>query len=185
MTQGIILAGGLSSRAKINKLLLEVNHKPLICYAIDGMRPFVDEIIVVTGKFHKELLRILKDVKVVENKDFEKGMFSSVIQGVKNVSSDFFLLPGDTPFVSGDVYETLLNGSFSIRVPAYMGEKGHPVFFKKENIEKILSESLDSNLRNYISKHEVEILNVNDPYCLKDIDTMEDFEKITKELERN
>lgn len=185
MTQGIILAGGLSSRAQTNKLLLEVNHKPLICYAVDGMRPFVDEIIVVTGRYHDELVSVLKDVKIVKNNNYEKGMFSSVLKGVKNVSSDFFVLPGDTPFVGPNVYKTLLNGSFSIRVPVYKGSTGHPVFIKKEHIEGILASDIDSNLRDYISSHEVEKLEVNDPYCLMDIDTIEDFNKINKKLERN
>lgn len=185
MTQGIILAGGMSSRAHTNKLLLEINHKPLICHAIDGMRPFVDEIIVVTGRFHKELINVLKDVKVVENKEYEKGMFSSVVKGVKNVSSDFFVLPGDTPFVSKSVYESLLKGNASIRVPSYNNKTGHPVFFKKENIEQILKENIDSNLREYMSHRDVEIIDVDDPYCLKDIDTIHDFKEITVELERN
>lgn len=185
MTQGIILAGGLSSRAHTNKLMLEINGKPLICYAVDGMRPFVDEIIVVTGKYHNEMLPILKDVKVIQNKNFKRGMFSSILEGVKNVSSDFFVLPGDTPFVSKNVYKTLLNGSFSIRVPACNGQTGHPVFFRKEHIEKILSESVDSNLREYIAKNEIEKMEVSDSNCLIDIDTIDDFNKFIKTLERN
>lgn len=185
MIQGIILAGGLSSRAKTNKLLLEINHKPLIRYAVDGMKPYVDEVIVVTGRYHKELVNVLKDVKVVENKNYEKGMFSSLLKGIENVNSDFFVLPGDIPFVSGSVYEKLLRGHSSIRIPSCNGETGHPVFLKKENVQKILKQSIDSNLRNYMKSQQIEKIEVNDPNCLKDIDTIEDFDKITRELERN
>lgn len=185
MTQGIILAGGLSSRAHLNKLMLEINNKPLICYAVDGMRPFVDEIIVVTGKYHDEFSRVLRDVKIVKNEDYEKGMFSSVLTGVRNVNSDFFILPGDIPFVSKETYESLLNGQKSIRVPLFKGKTGHPVFFRKEHIKELLECSVDSNLREYMSKQEVEKINTNDEFCLLDIDTIEDFNEISKKLERN
>lgn len=185
MTQGIILAGGLSERANTNKLLLEINHKPLICHTVDSMRDFVDEIIVVTGRYHNELLSVLKDVKIVENKNYEKGMFSSIIEGVKNVSSDFFLLPGDIPFVKKEVFQKLLCGTGSIRIPSYKNELGHPVFFQKENIKGILSEDINSNLRNFISRHDFEKINVNDEMCLFDVDTLENYRNIVDMLERN
>lgn len=184
MAQGIILAGGLSTRAETNKLLLVIKNKPLICHTIDNMRPFVDKIVVVTGRYHNELLPYLNDVEVVKNDNYVKGMFSSVKVGVSHINDDFFILPGDTPFVSKKVYESLLKGTFSIRVPLYVGKKGHPVFLKKENSKKILEEPDDSNLKNYIEAKGFESIEVDDDNCLTDIDTKEDYLNLLKKLER-
>ena len=60
---GIVLAGGSSTRAKLNKLLLEVDRKPLICHTINTISPFVDKVIVVTGKYHDELIKVAYKLK--------------------------------------------------------------------------------------------------------------------------
>ena len=126
MVTGIILAGGESTRAGTNKMLLEVGGKPIIFHTIDSMRPFVDKIIVVTGKFHDELIQNLKDVEVVFNKNYKDGMFSSVRAGVARAEGNFFILPGDCPCVSKETFKLLLDcDDFSIRVPAYNGRTGH------------------------------------------------------------
>lgn len=60
MATGIILAGGESRRANTNKMLLEIDHQPLILHTIKSLQPFVDKIIVVTGKYDRELRPLLK-----------------------------------------------------------------------------------------------------------------------------
>ncbi len=60
MATGIILAGGESRRANTNKMLLEIYDKPLILHTIENMSPFVEKIIVVTGKYYEELKPHLK-----------------------------------------------------------------------------------------------------------------------------
>ena len=178
MITGIILAGGLSTRLNTNKLVLTVKGKPLIRYAIEGMKPYVDKIVVVTGKFHDELLPHTKDVEVIRNDHYEDGMFSSVLTGVKESHGDFFILPGDIAFVSKKTYEALLHGSFSIRVPAHEGKNGHPVFFKEDNKERILAMPKESNLKEYLLDRGFEKIEVNDPNILKDVDTPQDYEEI-------
>lgn len=176
MITGIILAGGLSSRYNANKLILTVKGKPLIRYAIEGMKPFVDKLVVVTGRYHDELLPHLKDVEVVKNENYMDGMFSSVLTGVSRAEGNFFILPGDIGFVKKSVYEALLKGEFSIRVPAYEGKTGHPVFFLANNKEEILKMNKDSNLREYLMQKGFEKIEVKDPNILKDIDTPQDYE---------
>ena len=178
MITGIILAGGLSSRLNTNKLALTVKGKPLIRYAIDGMKPHVDKIIVVTGKYHDELLPLLKDVEVVRNNHYLDGMFSSIQEGVAKADGDFFILPGDISFVKDVTYKALLKGEFSIRVPAYEGKTGHPVFLREEHKKQILDLPVTSNLKEYLVDKGFEKMEVSDPNILKDIDTREDYEAI-------
>ena len=109
-------------------------------------------------------------------------MFSSVLTGLDFVSDDFFLIPGDIPFVSSKVYLSLLNGKGSIRIPIVNKKSGHPVFMEKENISKILKESIDSNLHKYISKNEVNYIKVEDENCLLDIDTLDDLKTFEEKM---
>ncbi len=184
MTQGLILAGGYSARAKTNKMLLMYENKPLILHAIDGMIPFVSQVFVVTGHYHKEIYSFLKDypkVTCIENENYNQGMFSSVLTGVSALSEDFFVLPGDCPFVSRETYQKLLLGTKQIRVPSFHGKAGHPLFMKKELLTPLRMEELNSNLKEFRNKYDVEFIEVDDQFILKDIDTLEDFQSLVQE----
>lgn len=178
MAQGIILAAGYASRAQTNKMLLMAKGKPLIEHAIDGMLPYVSHIFVVTGHYHQELSEFLKEkplVTCVENKDYPNGMFSSVKKGVEAVSEDFFVLPGDCPFVGPRTYELLLRGHKPIRIPSYQKLKGHPLFIQVSLKGKLLKEVNESNLRVFRDRQDAEIIETDDPEILTDIDTIENF----------
>lgn len=184
MIEGIILAGGKSTRAKTNKMLLCIDQKPLICHTIDGMKNHVDRIIVVTGRYDQEIREALKartDISIVFNPNYEQGMFTSVKRGVKETTGDFFILPGDCPFIQDDIYEALVKGTKEIRIPTFEGNDGHPLFIKGSLKEELLRENDDSNLRLFRDKHECERIPVSNPFVLKDIDTIEDYEKLLKE----
>lgn len=181
MITGIILAGGESSRVGQNKMMLVVNDKPLVLHTIDSMRPFVDKVVVVTGKYHEQMKPMLKDVDVVFNKNYQKGMFSSVKEGVSHAEGNFFIIPGDCPFVSKGVINALLKDNFSIRVPVYHRHTGHPIYLHEKMKNLLLKESIESNLRAFRDKVGYEEVDVNDKNILNDIDTVEDYEKLLKE----
>lgn len=187
MADGIILAAGYSSRAKTNKMLLMFKNKSLIFHSIDGMMPFVSHIFVITGHYHKEImdaLKGLKNVTCIENKNYNQGMFSSIQTGASCVSKDFFILPGDCPFVEALTYVKLLEGNKEMRVPSYQGKKGHPLFIQKHLIKQLIDEPDSSNLRNFRDRYELEIIETNDPNILKDIDTIEDYLKLEKPIRK-
>ncbi|MDD3207234.1 MAG: NTP transferase domain-containing protein [Bacilli bacterium] len=181
MTQGIILAAGYSSRAETNKMLLTHKGRFLIAHAVEGMLPFVDEVIVVTGHYHEEVKEALKSyskVTIVYNSDYSKGMFSSVQAGVRKTKGDFFILPGDCPFVSGDTYQKLLLGSKEMRVPVYQNRTGHPLFIKHSIKDELLNEPVTSNLKLFRNRHDYEIIKTEDSQILMDIDTPRDYQKL-------
>ena len=49
MADGIILAGGKSTRMKTNKMLLTINEHPIIWHTLKSIEPFVSKVIIVTG----------------------------------------------------------------------------------------------------------------------------------------
>ena len=180
MAEGIILAGGKSTRMKQNKMLLDFNGHPIIWHTINGMKPYVSRIFIVTGRYDKEIREALKDEDVIfiYNKDYEKGMFSSVITGVKETSEDFFIVPGDCPFVSGTTYLALLNGQGDIRVPQYQQEDGHPIYISKKYKDELLDLSLDNNLKSFRDSKNYEIIFVEDKNIVVNLNSLLDYEKI-------
>lgn len=186
---GIILAGGSSSRAKLNKLLLDVEGQPLICRTVQTMRPFVDHIIAVTGKYHKELQPVLakEDIEIAYNASHEKGMFSSIQTGLNMVhDEDILLIPGDIPNVSKKTYEKLLMAKGEIRIPTYLGKEGHPLYLSRRLVNEARKEPLESNMRLFLNKHEDEKIRVevDDPFVCFDVDTNEDYQKLLSLIER-
>ena len=183
MMTALILAGGCSSRAKTNKLLLKVNNKPLILNTISSLSSLVDELVVVTGKFDKELRPYLSNFKVVYNKDYELGMFSSVKAGIKDIDSDLLILPGDISNVSSKTISAIIANKGLITIPTYNGKSGHPLFLNKEMVNKLKQEDLNSNLRAFINSNidYVNYVEVDDPFINFDVDTIEDYNRLVKQ----
>ena len=184
MVQGIVLAGGYSSRTQTNKMHLIVDGEPILIHTIESIKPFVSKVVVVTGKHDADIRTFIQEdekVVVVYNKDYDKGMFSSVLTGVKHTQGDIFIIPGDIPFVKKETYEALLNGSKDVRYPVYQGKEGHPLFIKDKLRESLLNEPIDSNLKAFRDKQDKEPIVVTDVNILKDIDTLEEYKKIMDE----
>jgi len=182
---GIVLAGGSSTRAKVNKLLLEVDRKPLICHTINTISPFVDRVVVVTGKYHDELSKVITNAEIVFNSEHEQGMFSSVLTGIRSaIGNNVLLIPGDITNVSEASVRALLNGTKAIRIPSFNGETGHPVYLSKEMVDELVKEPIDSRLCDFIARHnnETEIIEVNDKFINFDVDTIEDYMRLRKEF---
>ena len=180
--EGIVLAAGFSKRARIFKMELMLDNKTMIEQSIRGMYNICSKIIVVGGYRIERIRKILKKyskVDIVFNKNYKKGMFSSVKAGIKHIKSDkFFLLPGDIPFVNEEVYKKILYIEGEIVIPSYKGIKGHPVLIKSTLKDEILAEPDDSNLKIFINRKGYTLINIEDEAILLDIDTIEDYDKL-------
>ncbi len=184
MIQAVILAGGFSTRATTNKMRFLVEGKPLLQHTIDSVKSIVSKVIVVTGRYDQEIKEFIKEdekIHIVYNSDYEKGMFSSVLRGVKETSDDFFILPGDIPFIKKETFEALLHGKKPVRFPTYKGKEGHPLFISKELKESLLKEPIESNLRVFRDRQDKEAIEVDDKNILRDIDTIEQYKAVIEE----
>ena len=177
--EGIVLAAGFSSRMGKFKMEILLEGKTLIERSVESLEKVCSKIIVVTGYKSERITEILKSyekVEVVFNKEFEKGMFSSVKIGISQIKTEkFFLLPGDIPFVKEDVYKKLLSKKGDIIIPVFKGRKGHPVLIGTSLINEILGEPEDSNLKLFIDKKGFTTVEVQDESILFDIDTEENY----------
>jgi len=177
--EGIVLAAGFSSRMGKFKMEMSLNGKTLIERSVESLDKVCSKIIVVAGykiERIKEILKSYEKVEVVFNKEFEKGMFSSVKIGISQIKAEkFFLLPGDIPFVNEDVFKKLLSKKGDIIIPVFQSRKGHPVLIDSSLINEILNEPEDSNLKLFIDKKGFTTVEVQDEAILFDIDTEEDY----------
>ena len=62
-------------------------------------------------------------------------------------------------------------------MPAYQGKNGHPVLLSRRAIEGLLADECCQSLQEYISANKAEIIAVDRPEILWDIDTPEDYAK--------
>lgn len=175
---GIVLAAGLSSRVGRYKLALDMQGKTVIERCIESMYDICSNVIVVGGYNYNLLADILKPyikVKMILNKNYDEGMFSSVKMGIREVKEDkFFLIPADYPLIKKETYIKMLSTNNDIVVPMYKNAKGHPVLIKNNIINNILYEN-HINLREFIHDHGFSTLCIDDEGILLDIDTEEDY----------
>jgi len=183
MVDGIVLAGGKSSRLGQNKMNIMFKGKTVIQHTIEQMRPVCDHIFVITGFYHEEISRSFEPrqgLHFVFNPDYEKGMFTSVKKGVACTKNDFFIIPGDYPLVKTTTYRKILLGAKGIRVPSFSFKLGHPIYFSKIYKKKILEADVE-HLKAFRNKFEYEMINVDDKGILFDIDTFNDVKNLKKE----
>lgn len=181
-TEGVIIAAGQSERMSPQlKLLLPLNGQSVLRHSIFSMLPFVSRIIVVTGYRSEDIIEHIKDIERVQtifNPNHQKGMFSSIITGFSKVTQEHaFLLPADCPFISGEVYKKMSSSKGDIVIPTYNNQPGHPVRISKSVIQQLLLEPEDTILRTFIQRHPYQMIEVDDPGILMDIDTPEDYKE--------
>jgi len=183
----LVLAAGFSSRAPGFKPLLPLGDGTVIEATVRSLRRGgVDNIIVVIGYRTSEIIPELNrlDVRYVFNKDYEKGMFSSVIAGVSSISSHaeaFFLLPGDMPLVRSHTVRTLWNAyhrvSAKVIYPVFLTQRGHPPLISAQCCPAIASWTRPEGLSSLLALYEDQSYEVEtaDEGILMDIDSPEDY----------
>ena len=137
-------AAGSPPAADCPKPLLDLNGKPLVRHVIDAALTVCGRCIVVTGYRATEMERALQGIPGVVtayNRDYRRGMFSSILAGAQLVESSwFFVAPADMPFLPPEVFRVLLaaaagsarrDGPLSF-FPSYRGRTGHPVLISRE-----------------------------------------------------
>lgn len=188
---GVILAAGFSSRHPLFKPLAKYKDKYYIQNIIDKLKDMCLQITVVTGfrsnllkKRIKELYPGSEKITFIENKDFAKGMFSSVkaaaVYHKKKISENDLVLMHlvDQPQIFKQTYQTLIktanNGNSDVYIPGYEMQAGHPIIAKRKVILEICNSSYDNTLRDVLKKFSISYIKVPDRNILKDIDIDED-----------
>lgn len=198
MLSMIILAAGRSSRFGDLKPVYRIRGKSFLERILKNIASAVRpaEIIVGTGfqkeAVQEELKRLSFQGRVVVNRDYEKGPFSTLQACVRASSPEsrgFFMILSDHPLVRPRTYRFLRDafektGCQSIIIPVYKGKKGHPVIFPSFLKEEILSLPSGKSARDIIKNHAdiITAAECRDPFILADIDDKDMLKQYLKEL---
>jgi molybdenum cofactor cytidylyltransferase len=190
----LILAAGLSKRMGRFKPLMELGEKTVVdrvisLYQAAGVR----DICVVVGYRGEEIRNALTSsgVRIVVNRDFKKGMYSSIIEGVRNLPAStqaFFINPVDIPLIRVPTIKTLIRAfqenSARIYYPRFNGRRGHPPLIDAALAQEIIAWKKEGGLRGFLEERNDLALDVPvaDEGILLDLDTMEDYRLLQARL---
>lgn len=187
----VILAAGGSSRMGMtgSKVLLEWQGDPLVRRAAQvALNAGLSPVVVVAGSAHMQVREALTgmDVTVVHNADWQQGQSTSLRAGL-NVIGDHtpgtcFML-ADQPFVTSRLLLALRTaftwGSDPILMPIVNDRRGNPVIVSAALYPELLELRGDAGGRQLFGRHDIATVNWPDKRLLLDVDTREDFERLS------
>lgn len=186
MISAILLASGFSSRMNTNKLLLQYGSKTLIEHTIDTILKCGFSQVVLVAR-DQEILKLGYNygLKVIENKNANKGMSESIKLGLTYAqeSDGYMFFTVDQPFLDMDTIKRSVTYferyPLNIIVPHFKGRRGSPVIFPKKFKQVLLNLEGDTGGRSIINQYmeQAHYVEVDDEKRLFDIDTLDDYEK--------
>ncbi len=183
---GVVLAAGLSRRMGRNKLLAELDGKPLLRHAVEAaLASRLDPVIVVTGHDEAGIRKALSGLNVVfaHNPRFADGLSTSLQAGIRAVPGDCdgaLVLLGDMPGITADLIDRTIAAfdpaqGRTICVAAKSGKRGHPVLWGRQFFAEIESLGGDAGAQSLMARHAAQVGEIEsaDDAPFADIDTPE------------
>ncbi len=179
-----------------DKALLPWRGSTFLGRAIDVLGPLTEMVIVVGGKNapHLQPLVSAAGAYLVVNREPERGQFSSLrigLQEVLNRGRDAAIVTLiDRPAANAETVAQLKQrfldrvgeGVWAV-VPHYGERNGHPLVIGREMIHAFLSAPPSATAREVEHAHQqhMEYLPVDDPLVILNVDTPDDYKRITAE----
>ena len=185
----ILLAAGESKRfGNKNKLSEMINNKPIINHVLDTLFEIFDysELIIIIGHEHKLIKNLIfnKDIKILENIDYKKGIGTSIALGVNHLERDIdgvMIIPADMPYLnSKDLFN--LEKKFielnceKVVMPEYNSRIGNPVILPRSYFNILKSLKDDFGARSLIKNKDIITLKTGFG-TIFDIDTRDELTK--------
>ena len=189
MIKVILLAAGLSKRMKSeNKLIKLYKNKPLINYSLNVLKKSkANKIIIVLGHQFIEVKKIIKKNKKIiftYNKNYKKGMASSIKMGLKKVSKNdkgFIVAQSDMPFVKlsdiNKICRSIKTKKFLVHALKYKNRLGNPIGFDISLIKKFKNIKGQFGAKFMVKrlKNRTNFINISSLKSFKDFDKVSDF----------
>ncbi len=188
----ILLAAGQSKRfGNENKLSAIIDRKPLINHILDTLFDIYDpsELIVIIGHEHKIIKNLIfnKDIKILKNINYRKGIGTSIALGVNNLDTEIdgvMIIPADMPYINSkdliNLEEKFMElNCLKVVMPEHNSRTGNPVILPRNYFNTLKNLKDDFGARSLIRKKD--IITVKTGFgTIFDIDTKKELSK-TKE----
>lgn len=188
MIAAVVLAAGLARRMGRQKLLLQLQGKPVVRWAVERILPHVEDVVVVTGADDAAIRQALSDlpVRFAVNPRPQDGQGTSIAVGVgalKPWTRGAMIALGDQPRIPDAVVRTLLEAfqtsGKAIVAPVYRGVQGTPVVFSSEIFSELRTLGGDSGARAVVAARPERVERISIDLAMPpDVDTPEDYAKL-------
>lgn len=180
------MAAGQAKRMGALKQLLPWRGTTIIEQVVDCVTASgITEVVVVVGYQARDVSERLveKSVRVVANPNYEKGIASSLVCGLKALSGKcrgVMVVLGDQPALERETLRRLIeafSNHVSIVVPVFKGQPGNPVIFPARYRREMLTLTGDRGARPVVEAHpeDVTTVEVDTDSILRDVDDPETY----------
>tara|TARA_B100001094_G_C18094091_1_gene752057 strand:+ start:733 stop:1308 length:576 start_codon:yes stop_codon:yes gene_type:complete len=189
MIKAILLAAGQSKRLKFENKLIKLYKKiPLINHSLKKLQKSnVNKIIIVLGHDYREIKKIIKKNKkniFIYNKNFKKGMASSIKVGLKKVARNdegFIVVQSDMPFIKtsdiNKIYNSIKLKKFLVYMLKFKNRIGNPIGFDISLIKKFKNIRGEFGAKFMVKrlKKRTKFIRTSSVKSFKDFDKVSDF----------
>ena len=189
MIKAIFLAAGQSKRLKSeNKLTKLYKKTPLINHSLKTLQKSkVNKVIIVLGHDHKKVKKIIKKNKkniFIYNKNFKKGMASSIKVGLKKITrkdKGFIIVQSDMPFIKkvdiNKIFNSIKLKKFLVYVLKFKNKIGNPIGFDISLIKKFKNIKGEFGAKFMVKrlKNRTKFIRTSTAKSFKDFDKVSDF----------
>jgi molybdenum cofactor cytidylyltransferase len=191
---GVLLAAGRGARfdpSGQRLKLLEPTTRgprpgtPLAVAAVRTLHDVLESIIAVVAPpsddNQLELHRLLRaeGCTLVINPRASEGQGTSISYGIAAAATadGWVIALADMPAIQADtIYRVVaaLRAGAATAAPVHRGQRGHPVGFAATMQAELLASAGDTGARAVLARHPPQLIEVDDPGVLYDVDTLED-----------
>ncbi|QGY45966.1 NTP transferase domain-containing protein [Maribellus comscasis] len=189
----LLLAAGNSSRMGSPKQLLPWGNQTLIEHQIETLLESDQPVNVVLGANSKAVIPLIKkfEINVFINKNWEKGMGSSIASGICQLSEKSPSATGvlitllDQPLITATHIKKMATGFTPgnrqiIVSQSASGWRGVPVIFDKIYFEELGRLDGEKGAKILIQRHKQSVTEIACGEILEDMDTPESYQKMIK-----
>ena len=188
MIAAVMLAAGLARRMGRQKLLLQLQGKPVVRLSVEHIVSHVEDVVVVTGPEDTAIRQALEDlpVRFAVNPRPQDGQGTSIAAGIaalKPWTTAALIALGDQPRMPAAVVPALLDAfrrsGQAIVAPVYQGVHGTPVLFSSEVFGELRALTGDAGARAVVKVNPERVEAVAFDIAMPpDVDTPEDYAKL-------
>jgi molybdenum cofactor guanylyltransferase len=185
---GIVLAGGKSSRIGSDKGFLTLNDSTFMTHIIKAVKPFVDDIIIVSNNSDYDIFSLKRVEDIIE----DAGPLAGLYSGLNESETEYNLvLSCDVPLINSAVLNKLIEGFDADKDVIQLKSKSKTMpliaLYKKHCMHQCLDllQKGERRLRTAVEQLKTKTIQLDpdlDQY-VRNINTLSELKELRSELE--